>query len=282
MAVGNSAMLVDLARRLAQSGERDELDAALLDPAGRQQALGSTADAIGWSREHDDLKTVSMIEVDMKGRTDRVAERVLHLGQPLGEVADVVVINQRERGDAGRAFADAGAGDLGADEITQHLGAGDAARLDDAIEVLEQRRLHGDAEADERRFGDRAAAAAHDLRSYHGGAKAPLFALAALAASFALALACAGCNGSPKATPEQCEALFEHYLDLKTAGVAGALAARDAGAEIAHARAQAREDGRTDPDVVQVTTECHEQVTEREVTCAMAATSVPAWNNCID
>jgi hypothetical protein len=64
--------------------------------------------------------------------------------------------------------------------------------------------------------------------------------------------------------------------------VASALADRDAGAQIAHARAQAREDGRTDPDVMQVTTECREQVTQREVACAMAATSVPAWNRCID
>lgn len=278
----HAAVLVDLARGLAQPRKGDELDAALLHPAGREQALGGAADAIGWSREHDDLKTVGMIEVDMKGRTDRVAERVLHLGQALGEVAHVVIVDERERGDTRCAFADAGAGDLGADEIAQHLGAGDTTRLDDAIEVLEERGLHGDAEANEGRPGGRAAAASHGPRSYHGGAKAPLFALAALSASFALALACAGCNGSPKATPEQCEALFEHYLDLKTAGVTGALADRDAGAEIAHARAQAREDGRSDPDVVQVTTECHEQVTQREVTCAMAATSVPAWNNCID
>jgi hypothetical protein len=86
----------------------------------------------------------------------------------------------------------------------------------------------------------------------------------------------------PKATPEQCGALFEHYVDLKTAGIDEALRARDAGAAIARARAEAREDGRTDPDVVQVTTECQEQVTQAEVGCAMAATSVLAWNNCID
>ena len=96
-----------------------------------------------------------------------------------------------------------------------------------------------------------------------------------------LALVSAGCS-QPKATPEQCEQLFEHYLDLKTAGVDQALAERDAGAELAHARALARDDGRKDPDVVQVTTECREQVTQREVTCALAATSVRAWNDCIE
>jgi hypothetical protein len=70
---------------------------------------------------------------------------------------------------------------------------------------------------------------------------------------------------------------LEHYLDLRTANAA------DAGAAArATARADAREDGRKDPDVVQVTAECQEQVTQQEVQCALAATTVRAWNDCID
>ena len=274
MTVRHAAMLVNLADRLTEPGQRDELDAALLHPARGEQALGSAADAIGRSREHDDLQTVSTIEMDMKGGTNCVAERVLHLGQPLGEVANVMIVDQGERGDARGTFADARSGDLAADEIAQHLGAGDAASLHDPVEVLEQRGLHGDAEANEGRPGVRAA---HAERLYHAASRV----LAVLGALVVALAALGGCT-QPKASPEQCAALFEHYLDLKTATVSGALGERDAGAEIAKARAQAREEGRRDPDVVQVTSECHEQVTEREGACAMAATSVPAWNNCID
>ena len=86
-----------------------------------------------------------------------------------------------------------------------------------------------------------------------------------------------GCKQQAPTTSDQCNSLLEHYLDLETAGVADA-----GGATLAAARAKAREAGRTDPDVVQVTAECQEQVTQKEVTCGMAAKTVAEWNGCID
>jgi hypothetical protein len=264
----NSIVRVHRPRIVIDGRQRNHFDPPLLHAACCQEALGRFADTIARAGQHDDFETVVVVEVNMKRGTDGIAEVVLHRREPLGEIANVMIVDERERGDAQSAFAELGLGHLGADQVAQNFGARDTARLDERIEIVEQRRLHGDAKANEGLL--------HRRALYHACRFAG--ALAVLALTSLSLLGATGCRSSNVTTPEQCTALFEHYLDLRTAGIAA-----DAGASaIAAARAKAREDGRSDPDVVEVTTECQKQVTQTEVSCAMAATTVRAWNDCID
>lgn len=82
------------------------------------------------------------------------------------------------------------------------------------------------------------------------------------------------------ATPDQCHALIEHFIDLKLAAEPGA--ATMTPADRAARRAKIEADVQTDSDVLQVKTSCTTQVTEAEYTCAIAAQSADRWNDCID
>ena len=111
--------------------------------ATRRSSLASSV------HELQDLEAIVCAEVHVHRRAHLPAEPVLNLGQALGEVAHVVVVDDGQSGDRIRGGVLLGARDLRADEIAQDLRPCGAARLDDAIQLLEQAPLHGHAESNE-------------------------------------------------------------------------------------------------------------------------------------
>ena len=89
-----------------------------------------------------------------------------------------------------------------------------------------------------------------------------------------------GCKHPAMATPDQCQALVDHFIDLKLAQ--DPAAATMTPADRVTRRAKITQDVQTDSDVLQVKTSCTTQVTAEEYTCAIAAKSADRWNDCID
>jgi hypothetical protein len=65
-----------------------------------------------------------LVEVDVQRRAHAVPQLVLEVGEARGELADVVVVHERQGGDRRHGLGDARAYDPGADPIAQDLGAG--------------------------------------------------------------------------------------------------------------------------------------------------------------
>jgi hypothetical protein len=81
------------------------------------------------------------------------------------------------------------------------------------------------------------------------------------------------------ATPPECEQLLQHFIDLKVAEDPRGKGATDAAR--AELRIQISREVVSDSDVHQVQTQCLTEVTQAEYTCAMAAATARAWNDCI-
>ena len=73
----------------------DDLQSAVLHASRREQPLGDALELVAPPAEHDDLEAAVVVEVDVQGRANAVAELVLNLGQLLGELAHVVVVDER-------------------------------------------------------------------------------------------------------------------------------------------------------------------------------------------
>ena len=100
----------------------------------------------------------------------------------------------------------------------------------------------------------------------------PVFLLATVSAAVA-------CKRQAMATPPECEQLLQHFIDLKVAeDPRGKNATEAARAEL---RLQISREITSDSDVHQVQTQCLTEVTQAEYTCAMAAATARAWNDCI-
>jgi hypothetical protein len=91
--------------------------------------------------------------------------------------------------------------------------------------------------------------------------------------------AAVACKRQATATPPECEQLLQHFIDLKLAEDPRAKNASDAGR--AELRIQVSREVLSDSDVHQVQTQCQTEVTQAEYTCAVAATTARAWNDCI-
>ena len=139
--------------RVIMRNSGDELEPAPLDPARREDLIGDVAEHVGVAVHDDDLEAVVGAEVHVHRRTDLAAELVLELGEALGEIADVMVINERERADGVGIRRSLFARHFSAHEIAQDLRARGVPRRDDTIEVLEQIGFHRDAETSELHHG---------------------------------------------------------------------------------------------------------------------------------
>jgi hypothetical protein len=91
--------------------------------------------------------------------------------------------------------------------------------------------------------------------------------------------AAVGCKRQAMATPSECEQLLQHFIDLKLAEDPRAKGASEAGR--AELRTQISREILSDSDVRQVQTQCQTEVTQAEYSCAVAATTAHAWNDCI-
>jgi hypothetical protein len=94
-----------------------------------------------------------------------------------------------------------------------------------------------------------------------------------------LALALVACRRPAMASPAQCEKLVDRYIDLKLSE--DPRARQMSSEDRARLRGTLATEVLSDSDVQQVEAECQAQVTEAEYTCAIAAASSKAWNDCI-
>jgi hypothetical protein len=124
----------------------DDVNPAVCHSARREKLVGDALELVASAAHHDDLHAAPGIEVDVERRAHAVAEIVLKLGEFLGELANVVIVNDRERCYGGRAACHLRSNDLGADEVPEKLGARDPAVGHDDVEVVEQPLFHRDAE----------------------------------------------------------------------------------------------------------------------------------------
>jgi hypothetical protein len=124
----------------------DDLDPAVRHAARREHSVRDALQLVASPLHHDDLETSAFVEVDVQCRPHAIAELVLDIREPLGELAHVMIVYERECGHRPRALRHLSANDLRAHQIPQQFGSRDAALGYDDVEVFEERPLHGDAE----------------------------------------------------------------------------------------------------------------------------------------
>lgn len=127
----------------------DQLEAPVCDPPGRQQALGNAFQLVAAAAQNDHLETPVFVEVDVQCRPYVFTEPVLELGQPLGELAHVMVVDQGQCSEGGYAARNLRARDFGPDEIAQDLGTGDPSRFGNGVEIAQQGPFHRHTKADQ-------------------------------------------------------------------------------------------------------------------------------------
>jgi hypothetical protein len=124
----------------------DDLDSPVGDASRREQAVRDPLQLVASPAQDDDLQATMLVEMNVQRRAHPIAELMLELGEPLGELSNVMVVDERQRGNRGSSTCHLCAHDLCPNEVTQQLGAGHPALLHEDIQVLEQRPLHRDAE----------------------------------------------------------------------------------------------------------------------------------------
>jgi hypothetical protein len=86
------------------------------------------------------------------------------------------------------------------------------------------------------------------------------------------------CNG--KATPADCGAMIDHYLDMTIA--ADPELANLPPDEAKAAREMKKTLRKAEPSYKKVEDQCEAEITKREVRCAMKAVTPETWQACID
>jgi len=132
-----------VARRLPA---RDHLDASVLHASRREDTVGELLELLGRPLENDHFEAVRRIEMHVHRRAHLRPEPVLQLDEALGEIADVMIVDQRDGRDGIRAFAHLRARDLCAREVAKHLRARALALLHERVERAQERALHGHTE----------------------------------------------------------------------------------------------------------------------------------------
>ena len=95
---------VDVQALVRGLAARDDLDAAVLHAARRPHAIGELLELLRRPLEDDHLEAVRGIEVHVHRRAHLRAEPVLQLDEALGEVANVMVVDERDGRDGVRAL----------------------------------------------------------------------------------------------------------------------------------------------------------------------------------
>jgi hypothetical protein len=103
----------------AQRRLGDDRHVALHDPARAHQPIGGGLDLVGAPAHHDHLEAVVVIEVHVQRRAHLVAEVVLDVVQLLGQLAHVVVVDQRDRRHCRHALLGEHLGHLGPRQVAE-------------------------------------------------------------------------------------------------------------------------------------------------------------------
>ena len=130
----------------------DDLDSTLFHTAQGEQAVGDGLQTVGPAADHDDLQAQIVADVDVHRRAHLLAQLVLKVGQLLAEIAHVVVVNQRERGDGVYRLGHLGPANLRAGQIAKQLRARATALANHGIEIAEQRAFKGHTESNQSVF----------------------------------------------------------------------------------------------------------------------------------
>lgn len=77
----------------------EELEPALLHAARREDFVGEIAELVGAPAHDDRFEAKVVAQVNVHRRTNVLAERMLQIGEALRELADVMIIDDRERSD---------------------------------------------------------------------------------------------------------------------------------------------------------------------------------------
>ncbi len=129
---------------------RNQIEGAVAHAALGHHGMGEFAHVRSRSAQDHRLHAVLVVEVGVHGRHGEVVVRVLGGGQPLGQVALVVVVDVGQRGDAvGRLLTrEAARLELLAQDVAHRFRAVVVAALaDQPVEFLRQLFVEGDGEA---------------------------------------------------------------------------------------------------------------------------------------
>lgn len=133
--------------QIAESG--DDLDSTLFHASQGEQAVRDGLQTVGPAANHDDLQAQIVADVDVHRRAHLFAELVLKVGQPLAEIAHMVVVDQRQRRDGVHRLGHLGPANLRAGQIAKQLGARAAALANHGIEIAQQRAFKGYTESNQ-------------------------------------------------------------------------------------------------------------------------------------
>jgi hypothetical protein len=138
--------VVPMRRRNRKRALGNELNAPVRDPTRGEHLFGGRAEPVGAPTHRHHLEAMLVVEVHVHRGSDAVAEVVLNRREALGQLAYVVVVDKRYRGDRRHFFLKVLAPELRAREISNQLRARAASRRCERIDLFEQACLHRDAE----------------------------------------------------------------------------------------------------------------------------------------
>jgi hypothetical protein len=127
----------------------DVFGAAVDDAAGADHAVRHLFQLVRAAAHDDDFEAVLVIQMDVHAGPHLLTQIMLQRGEAFGQLADVVVVDQRDGCEGRHSFVERGAAHLGARQITQELRTVAAAADRERIQLLDQARLHRDAKTDQ-------------------------------------------------------------------------------------------------------------------------------------
>jgi hypothetical protein len=133
--------------RLAESCH--DLDSTLFHASQGEQAVGDALQTVGPTANDDDLQAQIVIDVNVQRRAHLLAQLVLKVGQPLAEVAHMVVVYQRQCCDGIHGLGHFGPSHLGARQIAKKLRARTSALANHGIEIAQQGAFERDTESNQ-------------------------------------------------------------------------------------------------------------------------------------
>ena len=114
---------------------REDLDPTLLHATHRHDSVADRLQSIRAALHDDDLQAEVVGEVHVHRRTNPLTELVLQVGELLAQIADVVVVDQGQRGHRVNAARYLRPADLGSSEIAKKLRARAATGRDEGVQL---------------------------------------------------------------------------------------------------------------------------------------------------
>jgi hypothetical protein len=134
---------------LAPEHVGDQLDTAVLHATHPEDTIRDRLQPIRLAADDHHLHAQIVAEVDMQRSPHRLAQVMLQLSESVAEIANVVVVDQRQRRHGIHAKRNLRTPDLGARQIAEQLGACAVALRRQGVDFLQKVAVDGDTEADE-------------------------------------------------------------------------------------------------------------------------------------